>query len=35
VMMAVLPTDWSPRNTSLYLASAEIAGAMITSVLVD
>jgi hypothetical protein len=23
VMMLVLPTDWSPRNTSLYLASAD------------
>lgn len=24
VMMLVLPTDWSPRNTSLYFARAEI-----------
>lgn len=23
VMMLVFPTDWSPRNTSLYLARAE------------
>jgi hypothetical protein len=23
VMMLVLPTDWSPRNTSLYLANAD------------
>jgi hypothetical protein len=23
VMMLVLPTDWSPRKTSLYLASAD------------
>ena len=23
VMMLVLPTDWSPKNTSLYLAKAD------------
>jgi hypothetical protein len=23
VMMLVLPTDWSPKNTSLYFAKAE------------
>jgi hypothetical protein len=30
VMMLVLPTDWSPRNTSLYLAKADT-GAIIGS----
>jgi hypothetical protein len=29
VMMLVLPTDWSPRKTSLYLARAET-GAMVS-----